>query len=471
LGLILLISIGMLIFSPSQYENFLWSFQFVILVPGLCLLLNLFVLRGNAGLGTKTSICIIVNCFATFVFANGMICWFLCVPALPVLLSQLGQKRHTSKKQLWIWTIVYFLACGLCFIIYFSDYQSVRGHPSTSYALSHTSIAANYFLVWIGSPHASFLQWTDTHILTARTVGALLMFFCLAVFGIHTILVVRGKLVSWTNQAYPWLCIIGYGLASGVMATVGRAGFGIEQALSPRYISFSSFVSIGLAAWVYVSLKHYTNAKHLQKGIAVLCLLLGAYNALGAIGWYVGAKTMSQIHQIRQQDLLTLRLSSVTVGNPLWKRLYFHAESAAKRAVTLQQAGLLPTTAIGNWLPARLSHPVGQALGGYVLRNVGDTATLVTGWAALPDSSRAADFVGVCRFDNFGHASMVSGLLVSGDNTEVARQYGLKSLGRSKFEVLFQTNTNFFHANKLKFVAIDTLRHKVYTLSQSQIKK
>jgi hypothetical protein len=44
----------------------------------------------------------------------------------------------------------------------------------------------------------------------------------------------------------PWLLIGSYTLISGVITTVGRVGFGIEQSLSSRYITFSVYLIVAL---------------------------------------------------------------------------------------------------------------------------------------------------------------------------------------------------------------------------------
>ena len=77
--------ITVLLFSPVQYENWLWGFQCAFFVPPLCLSACWVMLISNKGIGAKFWVSVALTTIATFSFSTGILGWVLSFPLFVVL--------------------------------------------------------------------------------------------------------------------------------------------------------------------------------------------------------------------------------------------------------------------------------------------------------------------------------------------------------------------------------------------------
>jgi hypothetical protein len=73
----LLAAANLLIFSPVQYENWLFGIQVVYFAPIACLTACLSVAYSRASPATKFVVAAVLSVIATFSAANGVLCWVL----------------------------------------------------------------------------------------------------------------------------------------------------------------------------------------------------------------------------------------------------------------------------------------------------------------------------------------------------------------------------------------------------------
>jgi hypothetical protein len=82
----------------------------------------------------------------------------------------------------------------------------------------------------------------------AITAGIVIGGLQLAVFFVVCLFIFRLRKKSASMiRAWPWLTLGGYGILNALLATSGRAAFGAEQALSPRYGIFGVCLTVALA--------------------------------------------------------------------------------------------------------------------------------------------------------------------------------------------------------------------------------
>src|SRR4051812_23306122 len=72
--------VNLLLFAPSQYENFLCGFTYEILIPFLCLFACYSINLSRSGLLTKTVCNSVLALLSTYTFAHGMLLWFIAIP-------------------------------------------------------------------------------------------------------------------------------------------------------------------------------------------------------------------------------------------------------------------------------------------------------------------------------------------------------------------------------------------------------
>jgi hypothetical protein len=241
--LLILALINLLIFSPVQHENWLWGFQIALFTPTVCLSTALLVLFSKLDIARKVVWGMVIATISTFSFANGLLCWGL----LPVaaLLSPAWRSLQKKISLIVLWGVG-FLA-NITF--YFYNYEKPGGHPSLLAAVQQPLKAFQYFCAFLGN----HLCGGDPVI--AVTVG----FIQLGIFGCVLGLICR----FWRDrtlryQSAAWITIALYVLMSAAITTAGRVGFGIEQALSSRYTTFSVYFTVALVALVSILANYFS---------------------------------------------------------------------------------------------------------------------------------------------------------------------------------------------------------------------
>ena len=239
---------NILIFSPLQYQNWLWGIQSIVFIPMVCLSTALIVLYSSLSLNIKIFISIMLSTIATFSYANGMICWLLL---LPFILNELSR---TSKNNTLL--LIFYVSCMLFnYILYFIDYNKPPYHPPLDYVFYHPLDAIMYFFTFIGSSvgAGSF----NEPLLLSIVFGVILV----SVFVMFSTIILKSiSKNDIFHNSFPWLLIGGYSLGSALLTTIGRSGFGaIVQALDSRYITFSTYLPVSLLFLGAIIYKHKKN--------------------------------------------------------------------------------------------------------------------------------------------------------------------------------------------------------------------
>ncbi|MGB3512314.1 MAG: hypothetical protein WBA93_24365 [Microcoleaceae cyanobacterium] len=226
---------NLLIFSPAQYENWLWGIQIVVYIPIACLTGCLIISHTKLSLRIKFVICFCLCTVSTFSYANGMLSWILVFPALVILAS--GKWQDIFTKNIWI-IIGGLLGLVANAVLYFYDYQKPDKHPSFLSAITHPVDTVHYFFAFFGAP-LGFENVTVATIVGGFVFG-LWVFLSWQFFRlVKTDFLLLHRLIGWL--------IIGiYGIISGAVTAVGRVGFGVGQSLAPRYTAFSLYLMVSL---------------------------------------------------------------------------------------------------------------------------------------------------------------------------------------------------------------------------------
>ncbi|MCC3433374.1 MAG: hypothetical protein JGK08_26375, partial [Microcoleus sp. PH2017_04_SCI_O_A] len=108
-----------LLFSLVQHENWLWGFQLAWFFVNLCFIAAVYALVSTHKLlpNIRISIAAIFCFIASFSLAQGLLSWFVAVPAVVALEGNRVQK----KRRLIVWILLFAATCA----IYSIDY-----HPS-----------------------------------------------------------------------------------------------------------------------------------------------------------------------------------------------------------------------------------------------------------------------------------------------------------------------------------------------------
>lgn len=223
---------NLLLFSPMQYENWLYGIQVVYLLPVACVVAGVLVAQTRRAVRTKFLLCGCLALVATFSAANGMLAWPVLLP--PLLLSE---PRAGLKERRWL-TAVWLVCAALSVAVYLHGLRSTPEHPSMFEALRHPARAAAFFFSLLGTP-----LWAGSPWVTISLGVALVAVYALAFVYVWK----HREDGAPARRMTGWLALGAFSLLSGAMITAGRSGFGIGQANAGRYIAFSLYLTAAIA--------------------------------------------------------------------------------------------------------------------------------------------------------------------------------------------------------------------------------
>ncbi len=181
----------------------------------------------------------VLSTVSTFSFANGLLAWVIALPVLA-----LAQQKSWSEilknilKNIWLYIlwIVVFIASAT---FYFHGYQKPLAHPSPLESIQYSYQVFQYFLAFIGAALGigSSAQPLNNSIILGLITTALFIGLCFYV-------VWHIKDDQLRHQTIDWIMLGSYTVISALVASVGRVMFGIEQAISSRYTTFSTYLII-----------------------------------------------------------------------------------------------------------------------------------------------------------------------------------------------------------------------------------
>lgn len=266
---------NLVLFWPNSE---IWNFSntFLLVWPPVALLAALLVNLSGASLRGKVLWNSLFATISTYSWANGMLLWVLAAPVPDALFRPQKDGENGKAKRGMKWYPLYALAAVVNIVCYFFHYRKPPDNPPFSW---DPGKLADYFFTWAGGLFGNEFA--------ARWIGAAVALLFLVFAGICVRAALRKR--DFTG-CYPWLVPGMYAVISGVMASVGRSGFGASQAMSPRYTAVSGYLYIAVAglgclAWQELSGRWTQRRQVILQWIAMLgalaCtpFLIGSYEA------------------------------------------------------------------------------------------------------------------------------------------------------------------------------------------------
>jgi hypothetical protein len=245
--LFLMVPVSWLLFSLQQWENLLWGWQIAISMMLTASVVSIFCLSRVRRNRYYTISAFISGVFASFSFMGGLCIW-------PVGLLQLLIMRARKST-----CLTWFIGGALTIVFYFMGYRKPVDTPDVFIFLKNPVDFMKYIFAYLGSALSgdSFRQ--------SLVYGALVVLLF-----IFAIVIQRLRMKQWKNVV-PWVMIGLFSLLCGGMMGIGRLGYGIDQALSSRYISFSSLF---LISTMILSVGAMVDLNQRRKNLTVIVLLV-----------------------------------------------------------------------------------------------------------------------------------------------------------------------------------------------------
>lgn len=377
--------------SWSQWQNFLWAFQFPWFFAPFLFLLGCHILLECPLSGFSRPAVAVLLLLATASLGNGLVCW---LAILPLWLTP----SHRSKaylRPLMLWMAGFVLACLVAFAG-----APVKSSASLQHLLQQPVELVSWFLYLLGQPLVSCLTLDAGALRVGPGLGqsAGLLTLLLAAFA-----VLRGA--RGEKSASPLfrlaLGLLAFGFLSGALIAIGRVEGGWEIAAQSRYITLTQFCLLGGLLGAIHSLD-FTSATARLKGGWSVC-------AAGVIGLLIVPffTTQTWLNDLR---LAQGRLKAVLALSHLPSTRVELQPLAHNHAIPrflflldeLETAGLLrpprldinqvPLSAIVPWSDQADSSWSDHAGAIDSVRTENGT-TVLEGWAVVPGEWRATDAV------------------------------------------------------------------------------
>ncbi len=378
------IAMNLVCFAPVQLENFLYGIQIETFFPGFALLAAAALNLSALSYRSKTLLNLALAFIATYTFANGMLVWALAWP-LPAPNDSMPLRKR------YLWLALYFAAAVASVGAYFVGYHRPSYHPPFASVFSKFVDLAHYIILWSGNYFAT--DFVGPFVLG---IVALSLFFVAAACALWTIW--RGG--NW-RTFYPWLLLGAFAGVTVTTTALGRLGFGVDQALSNRYVAFSLFFYIalfGLCFALYCAQVRTAPPARRALFITNLAWVLGFFAALWASSYQKNLGVATEQREVRTHLLRTLEWIDPIPDNPDLKLILPFPELLRARARYLEEQHVLRLPFVHGALAAAVREappPTADATyGNLELAVLKDDQQLhLQGWAWLPKRKRPADCV------------------------------------------------------------------------------
>jgi hypothetical protein len=286
--------VSLILFSPDQFENWMWGWQLQWFANVLGLVVAVWALsswKPKKAPAFRLAFAILAAVFATYSLASGLFVWIVCLPLLWF--------SKDLKKYMYVWIVA-----GLITIwVHYIGYVDPAYHPSKLLFLQQPLEFVKYFLVYMGRPLA-----IDFSLALATAVGY--MGIIIAGF----IFIFKRYAGQLATPLLPWIAIGLYAIFAGLSTDISRLGFGVEQAYSSRYITLSCLLLIAICviSFKIIELANLDRERTQQIAKKTAIIFMSAVFVLVGVNYYKGLRQMKDRHEY----LLTVRECARTATGP-----------------------------------------------------------------------------------------------------------------------------------------------------------
>ena len=303
-------AISLIVFSISQYQNWLWGWQLQMLLNLLAVVGGIVLLANDAFSWRRFAAAALLGMVATYSFANGAVFWPIGLVILPVVTA--GKREKQPAMIAWLSVSV------LTLWSYLYHYQKPEEHPALNLIFKMPVEYGSFVLKYVGGICAQYAGGSTP------TDGDFALVFGLAAtlaLGWAGWMLVRKKIADF-KTLLPYFGMSLYSIGSALMTGVGRVGFGSNQAIYSRYCTMVVPLWVSLVVFLVLLRTggdRNTNAGPAQKKrygrpAPLGCRQIAGWLLLAAITVLVlgsacatdGAKDLSGIQTFGRKSLLNL---------------------------------------------------------------------------------------------------------------------------------------------------------------------
>lgn len=423
--------VNLLIFSPAQWENWLWGMGLANLLPMLWILLALVAAGSALRPAAKFALAVACAALATWSSGNGMLAWGL----VGGILLWAPTRRELAAG--WRSAVGLLAIMAVCIVPYFiglapSSHGGLHPYDST------LSAKFAYAVAFAGAPFGFAINAQP--VLVATVAGVLIYALLAACVARFLQLWRRGDDVALCRQLLPWLGVAGFAVGSALIAAYARAGISVGQSLSSRYVSFALYMPVALVALV-PALKPWRlftrPGRDEHPAVARLSSLVPAVGATALILLSLAAvspalQASEETRLARRQTRAAALLSTLLRDHPLITlRVSSESARAQRSAAGLDAIGYLRPRLFRSPEARRRvapQPPPAERCGRLEQAwEIAPGEIALIGWAALPESAGTVDLVLLCAADERGEPLIVDMVPVGAPRPDKAAELGAAS--------------------------------------------
>jgi len=316
---LMMLLVGFLLYSPIQYENQLWGFQLAFYMVNVFAVFSIYFMNKSINTGEKdlrflilSILCAIISSFSSI---HGLLVWI----AVDFVYALHFKKKLLKSIRFKIWN----LFAVSSWIIYFLDYHKPEYHPSLFSALENPIRFILYVIGMVGHP-----LFSDGY--ASMLYGLLTIIVCLSILSIF---------IKYNDKSdFMSVSLIVFGSLVAVSIAVGRSDFGVEQALSSRYTTFSLNIVVGICLFIFNKRLSFSTSKTIIT-IVVLSLAISSVRLLN--------KDMIYIRNTRRNDT-TILINYKNSTNSELEHLNPNTDRVKHSAEIMEQKGIGPFHGLGE---------------------------------------------------------------------------------------------------------------------------
>lgn len=262
--------LALLFFSVSQHQIWVWGLQLMVTFTSLCMLTVIFVLSRNALTLKQVSCATGLAIVASYSFGAGLTIW----PAGLVLLLLHAVRQPTRDVR---YVVCWVLASVLVLLGYFVGYKATPTNESALDVLGSPIGYLAYCFTYLGGPLVAYYA---PFALAIGLAGSLMFLFLLYR------IVVREEIGVHVVSPYVGFAVIA--CCTAMLTGLKHHSEGIHQALSSRFLIWSTLFWVGTLGLLYV-LSLVTPSKRVRISCYAVSALLCVFTLASSLyGTYRG---------------------------------------------------------------------------------------------------------------------------------------------------------------------------------------